>query len=135
MVKRKPKNKSTFLKDPLNSIAVHVGNIVDKLTVRDIIYAATFGFGAYSIYQLLPKSVWVIKNNTTGEEKILPLSWSGYAPWGWTGSVRDKTEMGIVPVFEIGESLLAAYMLMKTDISDVTAAFNSIKGIVGKVVT
>lgn len=122
------------MEKPLDSIAAHIGKMIDKLTVRDIIYATTFGFGAYSIYQLLPKTVWVIKNNTTGEEKILPLAWSGYAPFGWTGSVRDKTEVGVLPTFEIGESLLAAYMLMKTDLSDVKSAFGAIHGIVSKVI-
>lgn len=64
---KKKKKKSTFLKKPLESIAVHIGKLADRLSGKDLMQIAGFAGLAYTYW------LWE-KDDPDGKPRPLQLS-------------------------------------------------------------
>lgn len=73
-------------------------NFVDKLSPRDVIYAATFGVGTYLAYGICPGS---------------------YPIW----QRKERFDPGALCF-----AMLATYMVMRVDVRDLASAFGAISG-------
>lgn len=51
------KDKSTFFKDPLESISVHLGKIIDKSSVKDVVEGILMGALALRAYQVFEGNI------------------------------------------------------------------------------
>jgi len=85
--------------------------IEERLVINpaDIPKLAAFVSGAYIIYEVIPKKVWVVTDPKGKEHKLAP-SWAGYAPYG------SKSELREVEGFSIWHAALAtfgSYMLIE----------------------
>lgn len=114
-----------------DSFINHLGNFMDKITVRDVIYGATYVAAVIRIYELTSHLHFPLKY-IPGLGMIFP----GIA-------LEAMKETGLYPEEEkeeekinwavLCESMIAAYMLLKIDVSDVAGAISAISGIVAKV--
>ncbi|MBA7534788.1 hypothetical protein ES705_27037 [subsurface metagenome] len=94
-----------------NSAADHIGKFVDKLTVRDLLYGASFLAGAFMIHTLLPKAEnWL----EPGTFQIAPFVYAK----------KETAEM-----VWVAESLVGSYMLLKIDADDITSAMKKVGAI------
>lgn len=133
MAKKQRKPRKGFTrsqKEWEESIAAHIGRFIDRLSVRDVVYGVTFGLGAWHVYNLIPKKVWVIENPKTGEKKYVSMSWGGYCPYGYH-CYEEETDRFMLP--HAAMACLGTYMLMKTDVSDIVGAFSKIAGAISTI--
>ena len=133
----------------MDSATDHIGKIIDRLSVKDVIYVAVFLIGSWYLYNEIGRTKTAVasmnwQNFFTNIVTFSPLMSIFRGRW----STIFGTDLGEVLPPEVlngenpapfdpgtlAQAVIATYLILKVDIDDVTSAISALSGAIGKVI-
>lgn len=99
-----------------DSATDHIGHILDNTGPRDLIYLTAYAAAVFTAYNLIAP--------TENAFRSFNLFIANIIPWIWSPS-KYEIPVGIDQIALI-KALIAAYMVLKIDASDITSAISKL---------